>query len=448
MSQFRVSDAYRPTGDQPDGDRGALRLDRPRRPLPDPARRDGHGQDGDHGLDRRAGAEADARDRAQQDAGGAALQRVPRVPARERSRVLRLVLRLLPARGVRPAGGPLHREGRLHQRRHRPPAARGDGGAPGAEGRAHRGVGLLHLRDRLAGGLRGEDGGARRRPGDRPRRDAAEARRHPVRAQRLHPRARPLPGPGRRRRGAAGAHGVRLPHLLLRRRGRADHPLRSALGRDLRPPRAPGDLPGDAVRDLTRDDRAQRRRDQARARRAGEALRVAGEAPGGAPDPAAHRVRPGDAAGARLLQRDRELLAHPRRPGARDAAAHAARLLRRELRDHDRRVAPDRAPDRRDVRGRPLAQGDAGRARLPASLGARQPAAALRRVPRARAADPLRLGHAWAVRAAQLDERGRADHPPDRASSTPRSSCARPRTRSTTSSTRSAAARRPASASS
>jgi excinuclease ABC subunit B len=59
-----------------------------------------------------------------------------------------------------------------------------------------------------------------------------------------------------------------------------------------------------------------RRRDPPRARGAGQALRVAGEAARGAPDPAAHRVRPRDAAGARLLQRDRELLADPRRPRA------------------------------------------------------------------------------------------------------------------------------------
>ena len=433
MSQFRVSEAYRPTGDQPTaiealagsighGDRYQTLLGAT-----------GHGQDGDDGLDRRAGAEADARDRAQQDAGRAALQRVPRVPARERGRVLRLVLRLLPAGGVRPAGRPLHREGRLHQRRHRPAAARGHGGAPGAQGRPHRRVGLLHLRDRLAGGVRGEDGRARRRPGDRPRRDAAEARRHPVRAQRLHPRARPLPGPGRRRRGAAGAHGVRLPRLLLRRRGRADHPLRPALGRDLRPPRAPGHLPGDAVRDLAGDDRAQRRRDQARARRAGEALRVAGEAPGGAPDPAAHRVRPGDAAGARLLQRDRELLAHPRRPGARDAAAHAARLLRRELRDHDRRVAPDRAPDRRHVRGRPLAQGDARRARLPPSrrrsTTGRCASTSSSSARRSSSSSRPRLGRSSCATRRTSPSRSSARP----ASSTPRSSCARRRTRSTTS---------------
>ncbi len=38
--------------------------------------------------------------------------------------------------------------------------------------------------------------------------------------------------------------------------------------------------------------------------------------------PAAHRVRPRDDAGARLLQRDRELLAHPRRPRRRARAPH------------------------------------------------------------------------------------------------------------------------------
>ena len=45
-----------------------------------------------------------------------------------------------------------------------------------------------------------------------------------------------------------------------------------------------------------------------------------------------------------------------------------------------RRVAQHRAADRRHVRGRPLAQVGAGRARLPAAVGDRQPAAAVRRV--------------------------------------------------------------------
>ena len=135
--------------------------------------------------------------------------------------------------------------------------------------------------------------------------------------------------------------------------------------------------------------------------RAGQAVRVRGQDARGAPDPPAHRVRPRDDEGARLLQRDRELLADPRRPAARLAAAHAARLLPEGLRRLRRRVAPVRAADRRHVRGRPLAQADARRLRLPAAVGARQPPAALRRVPREGAADRVRLGDAGRVRAAR-----------------------------------------------
>ena len=83
-----------------------------------------------------------------------------------------------------------------------------------------------------------------------------------------------------------------------------------------------------------------------------------------------------------------------------DAPVHAPRLLPERLRRLRRRVAPDGAADRRHVRGRPLAQADARRLRLPAALGARQPAAALRRVPAQGAAARLRLRDAGAVRAA------------------------------------------------
>ena len=79
-----------------------------------------------------------------------------------------------------------------------------------------------------------------------------------------------------------------------------------------------------------------------------------------------------------------------------------------------RRVAPDGPAARRDVRGRPLAQADAHRLRLPAPLGARQPAAALRRVPREGAAARLRVGDARPVRAHALEGDRRAAHPPDR----------------------------------
>ena len=68
----------------------------------------------------------------------------------------------------------------------------------------------------------------------------------------------------------------------------------------------------------------------------------------------------------------------------------------------------------RHVRRRPLAQGRAGRARLPPALGARQPAPDLRRV---RAHDPaghLRLGHARSLRAGAQRAGRRAGDPPDR----------------------------------
>ena len=64
-----------------------------------------------------------------------------------------------------------------------------------------------------------------------------------------------------------------------------------------------------------------------RARRADPDVRFAGEAARGPPPAPAHRVRPGDDARARLLQRDRELLAAPRGPAAGIAPLHAAGLL-------------------------------------------------------------------------------------------------------------------------
>ncbi len=375
-----------------EGDRGACPLDPGREPLPDPARRDRHRQDRDDGLDHRADPASGARDRPQQDPRRAALQRVPRVLPGERGRILRLLLRLLPARGVRPAGRPLHREGQLAERRHRSPPARRHLEPAHPPRHRDRRLRLLHLRPRLAGGVRE----ARRLPhggrGDRPRRDAAQADRHPVRPQRHVARPRPLPGQGRRLRDPARLLGDRLSRLDVRRRGGGDQPLRPAHGRGLREARHDHGLPGDAVRDLEADDRASTGRDQARAGAAGIALREPGPSARGAPDPPAHRVRPRDDARARLLQRDRELLADPRRPSGRLGAAHAARLLPVRLRRLRGRVAPDRAADRRHVRGRPLAQADARRPRFPAALGARQPAAPLRRVPREGAAARLRLG--------------------------------------------------------
>ena len=70
--------------------------------------------------------------------------------------------------------------------------------------------------------------------------------------------------------------------------------------------------------------------------------------------------------------------------------------------------------------GRPLPQGRAGRARLPPALGPGQPAAALRRVRRARAPGRLRVGHARALSSSSTRPRwsSRSSGPP--AWSTPR----------------------------
>ncbi len=95
-------------------------------------------------------------------------------------------------------------------------------------------------------------------------------------------------------------------------------------------------------------------------------------------------------------------------------AAHADRLLPRRLRRLRRRVPPDDPADRRHVRRRPLAQADADRLRLPAALGDRQPAAQVRRVPRAGRPAGDGLGDAGAVRAGRVDPDRRADRSPDR----------------------------------
>ena len=68
----------------------------------------------------------------------------------------------------------------------------------------------------------------------------------------------------------------------------------------------------------------------------------------------------------------------------------------------------DDSADRRHVQGRPLAQGDARRVRVPVAVGARQPAVVVRGVRADRAADDLRVRDAGAVRARTLGSNRRA----------------------------------------
>ena len=222
MPPLETNASYRPTGDQPKAieelSRGILRAGERYQTLLGAT---GTGKTATMAWIDRAGAAPGARHRAQQDARRAALQRVPRVLPGQRGRVLRLLLRLLPARGVRPAGGPLHREGLVAERRHRPAAPRGDVVAPHPARRDRRRVRLLHLRPRLAGGVRAS-GSSASTAGEEHDRDLVLRKLVDIQ----YVRNDTLLGRGRFRvkgdvvevQPANSGDGV--PHLVLRRRGR------------------------------------------------------------------------------------------------------------------------------------------------------------------------------------------------------------------------------------
>ena len=125
-----------------------------------------------------------------------------------------------------------------------------------------------------------------------------------------------------------------------------------------------------------------------------------------------------------------------RAPGL--GAALPDRLLPRGLPARHRRVARDRAADRRHVRGRHVPQADPGRPRLPAAQRDGQPAAEVGGVPRADRPDRLPVRDARALRARPRPSARRSSRSSGRpAWSTPRSWSSRPRARSTTWCTRS-----------
>ena len=212
------------------GDRGTGQGRARQRARPGAARRHRLGQDLHHGQGDRGDPAPGADPRAQQDAGGAALRRVQELLSRQRGRVFRLLLRLLPAGGLRPAHRHLYREGIRHQRADRPHAPRRDPRGAGARRRHHRRLGLLHLRHRLGRDLYRDDLLAEARRQGRP----APAHRRPRRAavQALAGRrflARPVPRARRHDRDVPRPlRGPRLADRLLRRRDRDDRRIRSA----------------------------------------------------------------------------------------------------------------------------------------------------------------------------------------------------------------------------
>ncbi len=263
VAPFKVVSDYQPSGDQPTaiaditkrlqgGEQDIVLLGCDR-----------HRQDGHRGLGGRAGAAADPGDAAQQDARRPVRQRAAAAVPQQRDRVLRLLLRLLPARGLRPADRHLHREGLLDQRGGRAAAPLGHQLAADPS-RRDRGLdGLLHLRPRHPSGVRRPDAPAQGGGGARPRRHAAAAGRDPVHPQRhdLHPRH--LPGPRRHARGLPGLRGARGPHRVLRRRDRAADDAAPGDRRGGHRGRGAAHLPGDPLRrrprpDEPRDQRASR----------------------------------------------------------------------------------------------------------------------------------------------------------------------------------------------
>ena len=111
---------FEPKGDQPTAIEELVKGIKRRRARPGAARRHRLRQNLHHGQGDRGDPAARPDPGAQQDAGRAALRRVPPVLPRKLGRVFRLLLRLLPAGGLRSAHRYLYREGKFDQRADRP----------------------------------------------------------------------------------------------------------------------------------------------------------------------------------------------------------------------------------------------------------------------------------------------------------------------------------------
>ena len=327
-----------------------------------------------------------------------ALRRVQKLLPRQRGRVFRLVLRLLPAGSLHPAHRHLHREGFLDQRADRPHAPFGDARAARTRRRHHRRLGVVHLRHRLGRDLFGDDLHDQEGREDQPAPDDRRPGRHAIQAHLGRLLARHLPRARRRRRHLPGAlRGPRLAGQPVRRRGRIDPRVRSAHRPEDRRAGVREDLRQLALRHAAADadpgDLGHQGRAEVAARRVAQLRPPARSAAARA----AHAVRPGDDGGDRRLRRHRELFALSHRPQAGRAAADAVRIRARQRAGVRRREPRHRAADRRHVPRRLPPQGDARRIRLPPAVLHGQPAAALRGMGRDAAADRRRLGDARPV---------------------------------------------------
>ncbi len=320
----------------------------------------------------------------QQDPRGAALRRVQELLSPERRRVLRLLLRLLPARGLPPLDGHLHREGPFDQRRDREDAAQHRGDAPlGTARRDRRVERLVSLRLRQSGGFprhgHHREGGSDRQLQALP----LQTRRGALHAHGTRSGAGDVP----RERRHGGHHGrlrrVRqpvFPRRLLRQRGRGHLVDRSRHGTAHPDARHADALPDEPLRHHEGAHPRRRAADLPRSGPADRVLRARGTHGGGAADQAAGRIRPRDDQGAGLLLGHRELLALLRRPCRGDAPLLPDRLLPEGLHARRGREPRDPAAGPCHVRRRPGPQGEPRRIRLPPPRGEGQPAGDLLRI--------------------------------------------------------------------
>ena len=293
----------------------------------------------------------------------------------------------------------LHREGLVGERRDRPAAPLGHLGAAHPARRDRGGVGVVHLRPRLA---RGVPRPAARRARRARSTTSASILRKLVDMQYERNDMNLVRGKFRVRGDTIEVHPA-YDETAVRIELFGDEVERITVvdpltGEQVDDARRAHRLPGHPLR-RRRGAACSAAIDAHRGGAAGAAglLREGGQAARGPAPAHAHPVRPRDDAGGRLLQRHRELL------GARSTAAARARR-RNTLLDFfpddflvvidESHAAVPAAP--RPVRGRPLPQGDADRARVPPAVGGRQPAAALRGVHRAGRPGRVPVGHARA----------------------------------------------------
>ena len=326
------------------------RADR-RRPAPGAARRHRLGQDLHDGEGDRAAQSPRDRAGAQQDARRAALSRVQIVLSAERRRIFRQLLRLLPARSLRPFERHLHRK-RIHdQRRARQAAHERHALAVRAPRRDHRRVRLLHLRHRLARSVLRHDADARKGPADRARSHSAQAGGNSVRALRGSA-PRHVPRARRHDRNLSAVRRSRRAHRDVGQPGRSDSQDRSAHRRNSLARRR-NRRACRSIRRRTTCCPPRRKsapsRPSTKSSTGGRPSWSAGENRRGAARGAAHAFRHRDDAHHRLLPRHRELFAAHVRPPAGRSAAHAARLRPVGFSAVRRRIAPDHPAASRHV---------------------------------------------------------------------------------------------------